>query len=569
MSTMEMDEFTLPVDLAGITDDVLFTGDDILGFNLEDYTTITSLDTSWSNFQAEDAGADETTAGSEVEAVGEESTYQIPGFFPFCGSTPSSTRLKMAGFPMLKKVNSGFLPSNTMSYKEEADTARELERALYVLSQQKLFLTDQLGHVNTWAESVYKSQGWVPPPSHARVENMGADCDVGIRAPAKTDREHELETDGQQQKEVRVRIKCKGTDKRRTDRPLVALVDETMWPARGRSSQSVIANMNKHTKHELPSSSSGRPFKKTKVHALKPGPVLPVPQPPPPAPQSVEATHESFEEVNSENVSWEDVHAAGQASPATPAHLRIWLDTDPYFKNLSWKEPLPEDLTLESTFSNTYCTRHATTPQSQQKVAAEEAEIIENKRDKSGGGMLMQRLLSALLIPKKGVKNTTTETETNHLVKEADQKWGSKEVVAKNSFGDASKRLGRGLEVAWLTPEQRVSIQLKAVGLLGNTHKEQSATDETSADQDKELQELQAELTRTRNNLNRTKLAIRKRIMEESTLSECEVRKRTERQGLLKDWEELLEKYKARRAQEENAAKAERARMAQRRGMPW
>ncbi|CAM9716410.1 unnamed protein product [Discosporangium mesarthrocarpum] len=594
--SMLLTDVNIPDDLAAIPDDDLLFGEDMLGFNLEDDVAIIgqmeNMDNGYSLYPTDGPYPRGTTANPDLLKNGQPIGYKSPGFFPFAGSVPSSVKLKTASFSTLKKINSGLLKSGNLNEKEEADTVRELERALSVLTQQKRFLEEQRDAVEQWASSVYQGQVLSSlkrqrVPAHGPLDDAKIDAKESS-GPRKDSITEIPNAKVAEKEEIRVKIKCKGVDKRRIDRPLLALVDKAMWNARGGPGPTTAIGL----KREATPVQCVKPSKKSKVHTIKPESAAAVIQAPhaPPG-EDVVGMVQTGEDLEAASAPPSEAHdAALPDTPATSRDLWAWLESSSYLKTFGCKEPLPHDLTLQAEGRVSQYPRPVTVRAPGQTHTIEKNEAWVSCRKITGdtdlmqqqaeadmyeGGMLTKRLLSALIVPRSGGGRTGSGTPVRDKDKSSSPAKKLKDVQDcsqdKGCPGVFDQSEDKGVWVGSLNLEQRVSIQLKAVGLLGDeVYYSSKGVAGAAQEQALELHHLQAHLAKTTHDLNRHRLVVRENMLREHSLSEAELRRRHEKEKLLlKGWEELLEKNKARRSKKEEEDRAERARLAQMRNMPW
>lgn len=130
-------------------------------------------------------------------------------------------------------------------------------------------------------------------------------------------------------REIRVNLKCKGADKRRMEKLLFAHVDHTWCLRRPKA-----VDGNKRSKPCI----SEKPPKRTKASVAKVEPIMEVGAGP---------IGGVAEEI-AENEEMEDTDAAAADVPDSPGQIWTWLEENSYFSPISRRQPLPEDLTLES-----------------------------------------------------------------------------------------------------------------------------------------------------------------------------------------------------------------------------
>lgn len=136
-------------------------------------------------------------------------------------------------------------------------------------------------------------------------------------------------------REVRLSVKCKGVDKRRVDKTLLAQVDRAWSLRRPRPTDVKKTDVKKRAPCKLaaekPSKRSKPPVPKVELTAV------------------VEAV--SVDSVVDEVVEDEPIKETSGAStdvPEAPGQLWNWLEDSTYFAPISTRQPLPEDLTLEA-----------------------------------------------------------------------------------------------------------------------------------------------------------------------------------------------------------------------------
>lgn len=130
-------------------------------------------------------------------------------------------------------------------------------------------------------------------------------------------------------REIRVNLKCKGADKRRMDKLLFAHVDHTWCLRRPKA-----VDGNKKSKPCI----SEKPPKRTKASVAKVEPTMEV------GAGSIGVVAEEI----TENEEMGDTDAGAADVPDSPGQIWTWLEENSYFSPISRRQPLPEDLTLES-----------------------------------------------------------------------------------------------------------------------------------------------------------------------------------------------------------------------------
>lgn len=211
------------------------------------------------------------------------------------------------------------------------------QRALGVLGHQRRFLREQKIGLETWTSDVYgfdlSSEGFpaIQDVSAALKEDRKPET---LKEDTNQDAEHHQHAKTVL-REVRLSVKCKGADKRRVDKTLLAQVDRTWSLRRPRPTDVKKADVKKRAPCKL---AAEKPAKRSK----------------PPVPK-VELTAVvetvSVGSVVGDVVEDEPVKEASGAPtnvPDAPGQLWNWLEDSTYFSPISTRQPLPEDLTLEA-----------------------------------------------------------------------------------------------------------------------------------------------------------------------------------------------------------------------------
>ena len=205
-----------------------------------------------------------------------------------------------------------------------------------MLGHQKHFLQEHQAELEKWTSEVYgfNLKTEISPPGETYAMSSRA------QQASMTDVKYESEQDAvdsrMKPREIRVSVKCRGTDKRDMDKKLMgkkllADVDHGWCPEHrkaddGRKRASSVAEMEKPTKRTKPTANVEQ-----KVFV-----------------QTIVKTNSIDSEVGqvAEDEPPDDATGAACDVPDTPDQLWKWLESN-YFSAPSRKQPLPEDLTLE------------------------------------------------------------------------------------------------------------------------------------------------------------------------------------------------------------------------------
>lgn len=159
--------------------------------------------------------------------------------------------------------------------------------------------------------------------------SSGSRADGEISCEAQ--KQGEREDGGGNSREIRVRLKCKGTEKRKVGL-LVARVEEAWRPQRADNT----TGGNKRGASCNPT--VDKPPKRSKSGATKPEEA---------AAKDVDLQEHDVEKAAEEDPSEEEI-SSDDEMPETPEELWSWLEGRNYFLPISKRQPLTEDLTLEA-----------------------------------------------------------------------------------------------------------------------------------------------------------------------------------------------------------------------------
>lgn len=201
-----------------------------------------------------------------------------------------------------------------------------------MLGYQKRFLREQKAGLEKWTSDVYgfnlSSEGF------SAIQDVSAALKEERKPEALKEETRQDTVNNQHAKkvlrEVRVSVKCKGADKRRMDKALVAHVDRAWSLRRPRPT-----DVKKRAPHKI---ATEKPAKRSK-------PLVPKVE------HTTVVETGSVGSVVGEVVEDEPpVEARGAATdvPDAPGQLWNWLEESTYFTPISTRQPLPEDLTLEA-----------------------------------------------------------------------------------------------------------------------------------------------------------------------------------------------------------------------------
>lgn len=204
------------------------------------------------------------------------------------------------------------------------------QRALGVLGHQKRFLVEHNSGLEKWTSDVYGFNLSSEDCGTDRVDGATVEVDSTTLREASKD-SPELSGAGRPfLREVRVSLKCKGADKRRMDKKLLARIDHKWCPRQDR-----VIDGKKRASCKI---EADKPPKRSKPHTTK-----------------VEHTV-TVEAITADDVV-DDLCEDGpvdEASGATadvldaPGQVWNWLEESNYFAPISRRQLLPEDLTLEA-----------------------------------------------------------------------------------------------------------------------------------------------------------------------------------------------------------------------------
>lgn len=210
-----------------------------------------------------------------------------------------------------------------------------LQRALGVLGHQKRFLRDHKTSLEKWSSDVYglrlATEDFV---ADDKVNRATVEADAPrLSEPKQRDPRERPGAGRTRLREIRVSVKCKGADKRRVDKLLLAHVDHTWRPQ-----QPKPVDGNKRSKPCV----SEKPPKRVKASVAKIEPIIEVEV------ASIGNVAEAIAEDIAEDEEMDDADAAATDVPDSPGQIWTWLEDNSYFSPISRRQPLPEDLTLEA-----------------------------------------------------------------------------------------------------------------------------------------------------------------------------------------------------------------------------
>lgn len=197
-----------------------------------------------------------------------------------------------------------------------------------VLGHQKRFLQDHKASLEKWALDVYGFSFSTEDTSSHRVDDSAAGEDPPAAGSATTENNQgPSAVCTLLSRDLRVTIKCKGGDKRRTDKVLVAQVHEKWLRRRQR--------LIDGRKRSLCETEGDKPAKRSKLPVRKAEQIC-----------TVEANgdvEENAEEAVKEERTEVEAHGLDP-----PGELWNWLEESSFFSPISRRQPFPEDLTLEA-----------------------------------------------------------------------------------------------------------------------------------------------------------------------------------------------------------------------------
>lgn len=202
-----------------------------------------------------------------------------------------------------------------------------LQRALVVLGHQKRFLTEHKTALEAWASDVYGARLAKLDPVSIKETSSESQAE-SLNDRKQTERPEQYEPAETSLREIRVSVKCKGGDKRRVEKVLVAHVRAAWYPRR-------VESPEKRSKRAPCQIMAEKPPKRSKVSATKlEEPNLPCSE-----------EHEEEELMDEEST---DEFIAPSDVPQTPGQIWSWLEDCSFFAPISRRQPLSEDLTLEA-----------------------------------------------------------------------------------------------------------------------------------------------------------------------------------------------------------------------------
>eukprot|EP00904_Undaria_pinnatifida_P002607 jgi/Undpi1/12347/HiC_scaffold_5.g02021.m1 len=415
--------------------------------------------------------------------------YKAPLFFPFGKPEPTPPQLKLSGVSSFKKINSRLLQGGALSDREETDAIRELERALGVLGHQRRFLREQKISLETWTSDVYGFN--LSAEVFPATQNVSATLKED-RKPEALKEETKQDADKHQHaktvlREVRLSVKCKGVDKRRVDKTLLAQVDRAWSLRRPRPTDVKKTDVKKRAPCKLaaekPSKRSKPPVPKVELTAV------------------VEAV--SVDSVVDEVVEDEPIKETSGAStdvPEAPGQLWNWLEDSTYFAPISTRQPLPEDLTLEAEdrlgrSSGVPLNVSESAPETVSEAGASNGAQPDSPQpdsSKDSEDIFRKRLTSALVVPDE-----------------------AKQSKLEPGLARRKPRVSDGfqvLDVSRLSLEQRVLVQLNGIGLISSSSSNVQAGGKPTGRNDHDSRKLQRNLAERIKILNRCRVGLRKGI---------------------------------------------------------